>query len=169
MKMLKMFLMSIGLITILAACGGNDNVDEPPADAPVEEDDTMFDDNDDAAAPDETGVTNGEEGSYAFTSFDLDVEYQDNQEVDVDYESEQDGMEAKYRNDFEGIDLEGDEAMQELEAYFTQLDFDSAAADEEVIDQVMSVFNLDPSYTEFELEVDFADGTEKEYKAQGNQ
>jgi hypothetical protein len=169
MNAIKLFLLSLGMVLFLAACGGNDEVSEPPADAPVEEDDSMFDDNEEAEAPAEESDEMADGGAYSFTHFDLDVEYPDNQEIDVDYENEQDGVEAKYRNDLEGIDLEGDEAMQELEAYFSQLDFDQSTGDDEVIEQVISAFNLDRSYTELELDIDFTDGTEKEYKHQGDQ
>ncbi|WP_157796432.1 YusW family protein [Bacillus sp. FJAT-45037] len=168
MKKMRAIIVLVAVLLMISACATDDNVVESPT-GNQEEDNVVMDESEESAdTGDETGdgTDNGmDPETYAFTHFELEVEYANDQEIDIDYENESDGMEAKYENDFEGIDLRGDEAMQELDPYFSQLTFDQSTPDNEVIEQVISVFNLEPDYEEFELEVTFEDGTKKAYKS----
>ena len=60
--------------------------------------------------------------------------------------------------------IQGDEAYTKVEPLLKQLTFDSTTPNDEVIEQVIKVFNIKDDYQSIEVEVEFADGTEKEFK-----
>jgi len=93
----------------------------------------------------------------------LDVEYAENKEYDVDYESESNGLEAEIKDDISNTQIKGDEAFEVLRSIFEQLKFDKDTPNEEVVSEVTKAFDLDEDFQKFELEVKFLDGTEKEY------
>ena len=107
------------------------------------------------------GTTNA---AFNFTDFDLDVEYGVNQEYDVDYENDHEGMEAEIKDDKGNNRLRGNEAFEFLKPIFESLTFDQNTPNAEVISEVINAFKLDDNYRTFELEVTFTDGTKKEYK-----
>ena len=49
---------------------------------------------------------------------------------------------------------------------FQSFKFNKDTAEEEVIKEVLNAFNLPDNYQKFDLEIRFADGTEKEYHKQ---
>ncbi|MGI2792282.1 YusW family protein [Bacillus cytotoxicus] len=102
-----------------------------------------------------------------FNEFDLDVDYQDtNKDYEADYKhkSADQKMEAKIEDHKANVNLTSDEAIAKLSPLLKKLTFDKNTPDQEVIDQVVDVFQLDKDYQKFELEVVFSDGTKKEYK-----
>ncbi|MBD8069456.1 YusW family protein [Bacillus sp. PS06] len=145
-------LLSCGL---LAGCNGDDeNVTDVPENAPVEQNTTT----------NQEDTTQTEDQAFNFTHFDLDVEYSGNQEYDVDYENERNGMEAEIKDERTNTQSKGDEAFATLQPIFENLTFDQLTTEDEVISEVMSAFNLGEDFEKFELEVRFSDGTQKEYK-----
>jgi YusW-like protein len=132
----------------LSGCGNKEEVKNPPKDAPKENN---------------SNQANGE-SPYNFTSFDLDVTYKDNKTFDVDYENEKDGMEAKLIDGVKDEDLSGDDAMKQLKPIFSDLKLTAESKDDEVTKQIIDKFNLNEDFTAFDLEVQFEDGSEKEYK-----
>jgi len=117
---------------------------------------------------DQTNTQNNTEGTtgaaFNFTDFDLDVDYGNNQEYDVDYDNEPNGMEAEIKDDKGNTRLKGDKAFAVLSPIFESLTFDQNTPNEEVISEVLNAFSLDENYRSFELEVQFTDGTKKEYQ-----
>ncbi|KGX84957.1 YusW family protein [Pontibacillus litoralis] len=148
-------LITVSTIFVLAACGDEDNVTEPPENAPAEHENN----NNETSENDNNQTT-----TYSFTSFDLDVDYKGNESVEVDYENEVEGMEAKYEDNRKDTMLRGNEAMNKLTPIFEAFTFDQSTADEEVIQAVKDAFSIEEGYQEFELEVEYADGTTKEYR-----
>ncbi|KGR74334.1 YusW family protein [Ureibacillus manganicus] len=160
------------LAIFLAGCGNDDKVTDVPDNAPVEgttantqnQTNNTTTNNQGETSQTATNTTQTTNAAFNFTNFDLDVEYENNQEYDVDYDNEQNGMEAEIKDDRQNSQLKGDEAFAVLSPIFESLKFDKNTSDEEVISEVMNAFNLDENYKTFELEVKFTDGTEKEYK-----
>lgn len=147
---------------VISGCGtDNDNMSAPPENAPAQ--------NETQAPGDENTTEDGvnqdqvSQTGHTFTKFDLDVEYKDNKKFEADYEAEGNG-EAKIEDTVNDKTLKGDEAYKELSPLLEQLKIDTNTDDQEVVTQVLEVFGLEKDYTEFELEVTFADGTSKEYK-----
>lgn len=115
-----------------------------------------------ASAPVETNVA--EVAMFTFTEFSLDVEYSATESYEVDYENRRSGMEAEIEDDRSNEKLRGDEAYTKLEPLFKKLTFDSATPNDEVIEQVISVFPIGDDYQSIKVEVEFEDGTKKEFK-----
>ncbi|GGA71369.1 YusW family protein [Ornithinibacillus halotolerans] len=183
MKILNLVLYATVILLILSGCNDEDKVTNPPDNAPVEDNsqnnvsddstsDTTNDNNttnDDNNTTTENDATNDsvnnqeDESMFNFTSFDLDIEYSNNKDFDVDYENERDGMEAEIKDNLNNEKLSGDEAFERLKPIFEKMTFNKDTDNAEVISEVLNAFNLNDDYVEFELEVKFLDGTEKEY------
>ncbi|MGM0835179.1 MAG: YusW family protein [Bacillota bacterium] len=147
--------------TVISGCGtDNDNMSPPPENAPAQ---------DETQAPGENTTEEGinqdqvSQTGHTFTKFDLDVEYKDNKNFEADYEAEGNG-EAEIEDTVNDKTLKGDEAYKELSPMLEQLKIDANSDQQEVVSQVLEVFSLEKDYTEFELEVTFADSTSKEFK-----
>lgn len=106
---------------------------------------------------------------FSFTDFDLNVNYQDtakNYKAAYRAKTDNEAMEVTVQDPKANVTLTGDEAMDKLKPLLDQLKFDKDTPDQEVIDQVVDVFQLDKDYQNFDLKVVFTDGTKKEYKDQ---
>ena len=140
-------------VTILQGCNiaDNNNVSPPP---PVDKDDDLTN---------QGNTRQGEDNLFNFTSFDLDVDYQNNQSYEIDYENDQDGMEAEITDERSNKTLKGNDAFDQLRPKFENFTFDSSTPDEEVISEVSKAFNISKDYYSFELDVEFSDGKVKRY------
>ncbi|MGM9945000.1 MAG: YusW family protein [Lysinibacillus sp.] len=162
-------------LLLLGACNDNDEVTNPPDNAPSE--DSTNNGNTNGATDSNNGNTTGatdsnnnqsstnqmQTSNIPFSSFDLDVEYDQFKSFEVEYENEASGMEAKIKDELNNRKISGDEAFQELQSRFEQFKFDASTSEQDVINEVLKSFELSDNYNEFELDVQFADGTEKEY------
>ena len=164
MKTLTLILGTPVLALFLLGCNDEDKVTNVPDNAPVEGTATNTQtDTNDTTTDTQTDDTQTGGATFNFTHFDLDVEYGNNQEYDVDYENETDGMEAEIKDDIGNKVLSGDEAFEVLSPIFEKFTFDQNTANDVVISEVLNAFNLDENYQSLELEVKFTDGTIKEY------
>jgi len=154
MNKLTFFIAGIFFLFTITGCNAdNENVTEVPEDVPVEEE----------GPKNQSDTEQTKESLFNFTNFDLDVEYAENKEYDVDYESESNELEAEIKDDISNTQVKGDEAFEVLRPIFEQLKFDKDSPNEDVVSEVTKAFDLDEEYQKFELEVKFLDGTEKEY------
>ena len=101
--------------------------------------------------------------NYAFTDFDLEVEYADNKSYDVEFENDVNYIYAEVDDEMKGVEHKGDQAYESIVKALDQLKFDKATSDEDVRKEVMKAFALDENYEYFDLEVKFKDGEEKHY------
>lgn len=184
MKNMKWLAIPLSLL-LLAACGNNNNdeVTNTPENAPTEgttnNNGTTGDNNNNGntnndmngegatnngATTNNNAVTNANNNAFDFTHFSLDVDYADAQDFDVEYENEQSGVEASYEDDVNNEQFYGNDAYDRMESVFQSFKFNKDTSEDEVIKEVLNAFNLPEDYQKFDLEVRFADGTEKEYK-----
>lgn len=131
-------------------------------------DDNANDNADDNTAGDDTNSETDNStdlnSKYNFTSFSLEADFENDEDVvDVDFETESDETEASYVNKQQGINLSGNEAMDELDSIFNAFRFDEKTDDEEVLNEVLEAFNIPENATNVKLEIDYVSGTEKEY------
>lgn len=112
----------------------------------------------------DNNAVNNADNSFGFTDFSLDVDYSATQDFEVEYENEQSGVEASYEDEVNNEQLYGNDAYDRITPLFQSLKFDKNTSDDEVISQVLNAFGLSEDYQKFELEIRFADGTEKEYR-----
>lgn len=101
--------------------------------------------------------------NYAFTEFDLDVEYADHNSYDVEYENDGNNIYAELDDELKGVKYKGDQAYDNFADALKQLTFDKTTSDEDVRKEVLKAFALDENYQSFELEVKFQSGEEKHY------
>ncbi|WP_162800285.1 YusW family protein [Oceanobacillus zhaokaii] len=143
---------------LLIACGDNDEVQNPV--------------NNNQQGTENNTNNNGEndnvnetaESAYSFNSFNLEADIENTEDaIEVDYNKEMNETEASYEDRLQGIQLAGDEAMQELDSIFSGFDFDKDTANEDVLSSVLSAFNVPDDAINVELEIEFTDGTEKTY------
>lgn len=165
MKKIYIFLTLMLLSLLIVGCKGTDDnatnvsenapVSESGANKPTEADQSG--DNNYSSVKDPNNIP------FAFSEFDLHVDYKGNQSFKVEYENEKDGAEASVKNDLKNQKIEGNEAYAELEPLFKKLTFTSQSTDEDVKKEILSVFNIKEEYVKIDLDVKFADGVEKEY------
>lgn len=147
------FILAIPLMTIILYGCNKDEVKDVPANAPADQNATQ-----------QTGDTPTDQVTFNFIEFSLDVDYSATESYEVEYEDKKTGIEAKLQDDRKNVKLQGDEAYTKLEPLFKQLNFDSTTPNDEVIDQVIKVFNIEDNYQSVEVDVEFVDGNEKEFK-----
>ncbi|WP_186725506.1 YusW family protein [Planomicrobium sp. CPCC 101110] len=151
---------------MLAACGSNEEVTEPVQN---EESTDPSDTNADAAT---SGGVDSQEvggGTFGFTEFEMTVDYPDQDEAyAVSYEEIREKVEATYTNKIDNVELSGNEAWDEIEPAFTNMELQPDMSDEDVISQVAEAFGLKEGYSNIEIEVQYQGGEDKEYQASGN-
>ncbi|MEJ9230183.1 YusW family protein [Peribacillus butanolivorans] len=155
-KTIKVLSLPFAAMLVMAGCGeDNDEVKNPP----VEENENQAETNS------ETGTDNNKKLPFTFKDFQLEVDYAGN---DNEYEAEYDAMgvqtEASIDDQLNKHEVYSDEAMEELRPILEKLTFTKDSSDDEVIQDVTKAFNLKDDYEEFDLEVTYDDGTNKEYK-----
>ncbi len=149
---LKLLLAISFVMVILYGCN-KDEVKDVPTNAPADQN-----------ASQQIGDTPTDQVTFNFLEFSLDVDYSATESYEVEYENKKSGISAKLQDDRQNVKLQGDEAYTKLEPLFKQLNFDSTTPNDEVIDQVIKVFNIEDNYQSIEVEVEFMDGNEKEFK-----
>lgn len=156
MKFFNSFLFLFLTTMILSGCNvnDNDNVSAPPENASVEQDNH----------PQNAENNTQSDNLFAFTSFDLDVDFPGDKSFEVDYENDADGMEVEIEDNIvHNETLRGDEAFERLRPIFENFTFDKTTSEDKVISEVLKAFNLPTNYTDFDLDIRFNDGTEREY------
>lgn len=107
---------------------------------------------------------NAENNPFNFTHFSLDVKYANSQKYEAEFKNEPSAVEAEVEDTIHNEHLKGNAAYEKLEPYLKSLTFDSSTQDSAVITEVLKAFGLPEDYAEFDLEVRFNDGNNKEYK-----
>ncbi|PYZ95530.1 hypothetical protein CR205_18545 [Alteribacter lacisalsi] len=169
---MKRFLLTIAALAftlIFTACGtANDAPEENGTtgdNGDMEQDDEFdMDDEDDSTATDEMAGGDWYE-DLNFSDFELEVEY-NGDEYEAEYEYNNGNPEAKIEDKQGGTEEEisGQEALDELEPILSDLELNADMDEQEMIDTVLTAFNLDDNYDKFELEVEFFDEGKVEVK-----
>ena len=137
---------------LLGACGNlGKNADEPNRDEA-----TLIHEDEKEGGSLDTG------DGYGFDKFDLEIDVDGQDTVEANYEMERD-LEAEYKNKLAGLDLKEDEAMVKLDEMFIDIMFTKDTSQEQAIEKLMTWFGLD-TYTKFDLEVHFDDGTKLDFE-----
>ncbi|MEK5040069.1 YusW family protein [Sporosarcina sp. FSL K6-3457] len=121
------------------------------ADKPNREDATIILEDEKAGGSLETG------DGYGFTSFELDIEVDGKDAIEAEYQVGK-KLDVDYDNKLTNIKLKDSAAMDELGKLFMDILITKDTPPQEVIDKILKWYQLD-SYSKFDLEVDFDDGT----------
>lgn len=149
----------------LAACGDDEEVTQPVTDEASEETPAPEAESTEDASPSGEAEGTADGKTYGFTDLSVEVDMSDQDEaLDFSYEEERGQVEAEYENKTDGVDLTGDDAFNELEQGLSQLNLTPDTPDDEVIKQVVEAFGIDANFKKIEIEIDYADGSDKNYE-----
>ena len=149
----------------LAACGDDEEVTQPVTDDASEETSSPEAESTEDASPSGEAEGTSDGKTYGFTDLSVEVDMPDQDEsLDLSYEEERGQVEAEYENKIDGVDLTGDDAFNELEQGLSQLNLTPDTPDDEVIKQVVEAFGVDANFKKIEIEIDYADGSDKNYE-----
>lgn len=111
----------------------------------------------------EEGNTDSSDPTISFLEFDMDADYEGNEnDFEVSYDNDE-NIEASYEDQRNKMTLSGDDAYDEIEPILSNLDITADTPDEEVIQTVIDSFKVEDGYQKLEIDITFEDGTEKEY------
>ena len=102
--------------------------------------------------------------SHNFAEFNLDVDYSPTVKYEASLEKDVDGYEAQIEDEVNNENLRGNKAFDKLNPILEKLKFDATTPNEQVIEEVLTAFGLENNFVEFDLDVLFSDGTQKEYR-----
>ncbi|MCM3744269.1 YusW family protein [Sporosarcina luteola] len=143
----KVIMLFLAAVLVLGACGNASK----NADNPKREDATLIYENEK-----EGGTMNTGDG-YGFNKFDLEIEVEGKEVIDVEYEVAKNHR-AKYVNKLAGLNLKDQEAFNKLDPLFVKFASKKSLSEQDIKQNIMEWFGLD-TYTKFDLEIDFDDGT----------
>lgn len=149
---MKFFIAVLFMTVMLYGCT-KEKAQDMPTNAPVQQNTNQ-----------QVGDTATDQVPFNFLEFSLDVDYSATDSYEAEYENKKSGIAAKLQDSRNNENLQGDAAYTKLEPLFKQLTFDSTTPNDEVIDQVISVFHIAEDFQSIEIEVEFVDGNEKEFK-----
>lgn len=163
MNAIKSFLIIPLLVGVLYGCNDDNDIDQ----------DEVVTGNNEAGQIENTANDTVEQttdnqntgnSEYNFTHFDLDVDYPNDISFDVEYTKNQDVVGVEVDDEINNVELKGDAANEQIAPQLAKLTFDENTSDDEVLNEVLSAFNLEEDYQIIELEVKFNNGNVKRYK-----
>ncbi len=138
------------LLTSALLIGGCGNTNKN-ADAPNREDATITQDKDKEGGTLQTG------DGYGFNLFDLEIDVEGKDVVDVEYEIKK-NVEAEYENTLKNEKFKDVEAMNSLDKLFVAILLTKDTTQEQAIEKILEYYQLE-GYSKFDLKVKFDDGT----------
>lgn len=94
-----------------------------------------------------------------FSEIEIDVEYQGGKEYEAEIDQDRnEPILAKVEDDLNNVYLRGREAFDHIFERASKLDLTSNSTKQQVIDQVLDVFNLPNDYIKMDVEIKFDDG-----------
>lgn len=97
-----------------------------------------------------------------YEEFSVDIEYPKG-DYSLEYEKEFSGEKAELEDERKNTKITGEEALTNFKILVEKFTFDANTSDEDVKKQLFSIIKIDDDYKNIELDVKFANGTEKEY------
>src|SRR5699024_740896 len=181
MKKKVLLIGSLILAVFLTACGGSDDTNnmnnttenttrntEQTKEEVNENQTTNSEDESESSTNDETGSEEemqAKMGELDYKEIEVEVDYGDNSEYEIKIEqNDNDTIEAQIEDDINDEYLKGTDAFDTLYQMVKELSINKDTSKEEVIEDVLTTFNIDEDYDEFELEITFNDDTQLEYE-----
>src|SRR5699024_12484996 len=98
-----------------------------------------------------------------YVDFELEVDYGQDKEYEAEIEQKEGNVKADLEDEINGEDLNGQEAFDKIYPLVDKLTISKDTEKEDVIEEVLEVFDLDDDYRELELEFTFSDGVKTEF------
>jgi hypothetical protein len=145
-----------------AAVDDDDDWDDDDWDDDDWDDDDEWDDDDRGEQPPVQQLSQRAAGP-AIVYFDLEIDGDDDEELDVEYERSTSGSvsaDVEFElDDREILDLEGQAAVNYLLPLFREMNLQPGMSRRQVVDRVIAAFGWPGGYDEFEIEILFEDGS----------
>lgn len=183
MKKIYLFIAVVALICITAACGNSQNTDMNNREQDQDQDqdqDYSEEEKRNTNKEIESSVNDNGQNIEAtaqedmktkmdrlnYTSFELEVDYPNKEEYEVELELENRGqtVDAELEDSINNVYKKGEEAFNELYPKVEMLTIGQSTSKEDAIQEVLKVFNLASDYREIEIEIKFKDGTKIEFE-----
>lgn len=95
-----------------------------------------------------------------FQEFELDVDYSDDTEYEAEIDKSATGIiEAELEDEGNNIELKGLQAFDEIYPLIEKLDFTKDSSEADIINKVITAFDISQDYTKIEVQIVFNDGT----------
>ena len=174
MKRIKMFIVVFGLLAALTACGNNNS------NVPNDNNDGVHTENTSNNRDVGTRTSDGDRVADKYTSqvedemrakmdelgfseISVEVKYNNDQEYEAEIDQDKnEPIRGKVDDELNGVLLRGGEAFNHIIDRAEKLNLSSESNDQEVIKQVLEVFDLPKDYVEFEFEIEYNDGKKLE-------
>lgn len=135
---------------LLSGCGSKTN-DTPETPVSENPEPTITTEREQADGSIESG------DGFGFDEFDLEIEIEDKDTIDIEYEVKRQAK-AKYENELTKTKLKDADAMDEINKFFLEIRIDTDTPEDVAKEKILQYLGIE-QYSEFELEVDFNDGT----------
>ena len=157
-------ILAVGALTFMVAgCGDDNNNDNQTAnDNTANEQQSNNTSNSDQGTANDT---NAQENETPFNEFSLEVKYPNNQEYEAEYDYENNRIDASIEDDVNNTRVKGEDAEKQLRDKLKSLNIDAQTSEKDVISSVISAFDVADNYQAIDVDITFADGTEKEYRS----
>lgn len=99
-----------------------------------------------------------------FTKFEIGIEYSGDIEYEAEIKLRNNQVEAELENEIEGVYMKGPEAFDIIFPIVKELNIEKDTEKSEVINSTLDAFGLDHDYVEYELEIEYDDGTKVEFE-----
>jgi len=173
------------LIGLLAACGNDatDNYDATQNNTSeldnTEESTDVDKDESDSTAPEENGADHENDANeiddqtmikekmddLGLAEIEIEVEYPDNTEYEVEIEKDAQGnYKVELEDEIENIKLKGIDAFEAIIPNLEKVEITKDSNHDDIINQIISAFELNGDFDEFEIEVVFSDGSMMEFE-----
>ncbi|MCP3031643.1 YusW family protein [Halobacillus sp. A1] len=147
---MRAFLMMISIFT-LTACGSESYNQQARPAPPFEITDVHYNDSLEY------------DQFFNFTSFHLKVDYREDLTFTVNYEIDPANQIKANIEELNNVELRDEEAFNQLSTTFNGFTFNEYTKEDEVIDEVIETFDLDPDFNTFELAVEYENGERNSY------
>lgn len=158
---------------LLGACGNNDTTPKNDTTTDVTDDsanntssDTgnSTDTNNTAVSDSDHAYMKEQMDKLTYDEFELEVEYENNKEYDIEIEQDQGKVEATVDDELTNTSLMGKEAFDEIYPKLEKLEITETTTKEQAIQQALDAFGLKNDYVKFDVKVSMPDGKKIEYE-----
>lgn len=167
-------LLAIGFLSFTTACGnGNETDDLGDADdmqevtQDTEVNNGVMDDieNEQSPVQDNADDMDSKMETLGYHDISVEVEYSDNQEFQFSIEQDRnEPIEVEFENELTNEYLQGQEAFAKLYPVLETLEIKSDSSESNIIDKILSGFDLSNDYLKIEVEIEFNDGTKIDFE-----
>ncbi len=165
MKKIILLIFSSILLLGFVGCSSNEENSKEPVenDTVVETEENTNDDSDTESKNEDSNEDSSSSDSLNFTDFELEVDYDKNIEYEAEYELNNGSIEAKIEDDLNNVKLKDEEAFNKLKPILEELNIEQDTPKEDVINEVLTAFELPDDYIKFDLEITFENNTKVEF------